>query len=209
MSCWFGGACYLGRVSVAYDARDGLFRLGGLEDHPTNAVIQNCKYPFEERTQSTPAIPRAALVSIPGVTGTRPKRLLWQLLYILLLQSCILPVTGVRVGSEPTALPGAQNGGLDNEVTFCAKPSGNPNFSGPYLGAVRKRAYKRACDRAAIRGGTYYRGTWHTARALQALRVQPGQNRRELQRREPARGRSASRVHVSVVECRWIESCNV
>ena len=147
----------------------------------------NTKHPHD--TSSCPGLN-------PRGDRTRPKRLLWQLLYILLLQSCILPVTGVRVGSEPTALPGAQNGGLDNEVTFCAKPSGNPNFSGPYLGAVRKRAYKRACDRAAIRGGTYYRGTWHTARALQALRVQPGMNRREPQRREPARGRSASRVHV-------------
>ena len=138
--------------------------------------------------------------SCPGLNPRgdtkRPSRLFRRLLFLFLLQSNVLPVTGVRVGSEPTALPGAQNGGLDNEVTFCAKPSGNPNFSGPYLGAVRKRAYKRACDRAAIRGGTYYRGTWHTARALQALRVQPAMNRREPQRREPARGRSASRVHV-------------
>ena len=63
---------------------------------------------------------------------------------MIILQSHILTVTGVRVGSEPTALPGAQNGKLDNAVTVRAKPSGNSNFSGPYLGLF---ANARLCVR--------------------------------------------------------------
>ena len=102
-------------------------------------------------------------------------------LVTMLLQCNILPVIGVRVDSVPKALSGAQSGPqhllrqANTAVPGCAKPSGSLDFSGPYLGAVRKRAYKRACDRASLRGGTYYRGRWHTACSLQATRVQPQQ----------------------------------
>ena len=97
---------------------------------------------------------------------------------LIFLQSNTLPVIGVRVDSVPTALSGAQSGPqpllrqANTAVPGCVKPSGSLDFSGHYLVAVRKRAYKRACDRASLRGGTYYRGRWHTARSLQTLRVQ-------------------------------------
>ena len=185
------GACLCGLVCkrwlIAMSARYGQ------PPHPYHST------PQQVPIQNNHKYPHATL-SCPGLNPrgdrTSPSRFLRRLLFMLILQSRILPVTGVRVGSEPTALPGAQNGRLDSEVTTRAKPSGNPSFSGPYLGAVRKRAFKRACDRAAIRGGTYYRGTWHTARALQAMRVQPGIQHRETPRQEHARGRGTPRVHV-------------
>ena len=61
------------------------------------------------------------------------------MMIMILLLSNISSTTGVRVGSEPTALPGAQNGRLDNEVTVRAKPSGNSNFSGPPWGCSQAR----------------------------------------------------------------------
>ena len=123
--------------------------------------------------------------SCPGLNsrddGSTSPRYLRRLFMMILLQRHIFPVIGVRVDSVPTALSGAQSGPqhllrqANTAVSGCAKPSGSLDFSGPYLGAVRKRAYKRACDRASLRGGTYYRGRWHTACSLQAMRVQPQQ----------------------------------
>ena len=128
---------------------------------------------------------RVLVQSCPGLNsrddGSALPRYLRRLFLMILLQSNILPVIGVRVDSVPTALSGAQSGPqhllrqANTAVPGCAKPSGSLDFSGPYLGAVRKRAYKRACDRASLRGGTYYRGRWHTARSLQVMRVQQQQ----------------------------------
>ena len=200
------GTCLCGLRCRRWTIQTRWFGQSPHQHRDTKQQIPICrcdtKHPHPHVTSSCPGLN-------PRGDRTRPTRLHWQLLYMLLLQSCISPVTGVRVGSEPTALPGAQNGRLDNEVTFCAKPSGNLNFSGPYLGAVRKRAYKRACDRAAIRGGTYYRGTWHTARALQAMRVQPWNAAQgAITTRTSARAQPASRA-CAVVECRRPEPCYV
>ena len=151
---------------------------------------------------------RTAKRSCPGLNprggGSAITRLLRRFFIVSLVQHSLSPVTGVRVGSVPTALPEAQNYMIHDKPTTCAKPSGNLDFSGPYLGVVRKRAYKRACDRAALRGGTYYRGVWHTARSLQALRVSPVKEECPATAAKPARVRTRarpanavpSRVHV-------------
>ena len=106
---------------------------------------------------TTPRMHGATKRSCPGLNprggGSGITGLTRRLFIVSLVQPCLSPVTGVRVGSVPTALPEAQNNLIRNQPITCAKPSGSFDFSGPYLGVVRKRAYKRACDRAALRGG--------------------------------------------------------
>ena len=67
-------------------------------------------------------------------------------------------MTDLRVGQSTKHCPGAHR----------AKPCGGMNFN---ISSARKRAFRRARQRAAVHGQTVYRGRLHSAASLQALTV--------------------------------------
>ena len=68
-------------------------------------------------------------------------------------------MTDLRVGQSTKHCPGARG----------AKPCGGMIFN---ISSARKRAFRRARQRAAVHGQTVYRGRLHSAASLQALTVQ-------------------------------------
>ena len=77
---------------------------------------------------------------------------------------------GARVASTTAVEVGPGSAELGKH---CGPVPGAPQGPSPTPKTSEKRAYRRARLRAAHKGGTYYRGRWHTAADLKALPYTP------------------------------------
>ena len=96
----------------------------------------------------------------------------------------------LRVARAITSRVGAPTG---------AKPTDHGNGTANFSWSA-KRAYRRARQRAAVNGGTFYRGRWHTVSTLGAQRLSPtGQNMQNGTVDATVSSRSASRNRIRVL----------
>ena len=139
--------------------------------------------------------------------------------FMLLLCLQFAPVTGVRVAASPMgAAEAAPPRTLPTSDDYAAKQHGYQiSRHGDVRTRVGKRSFRRACARAqrSQQGGTWYRGRWLTARALQhnvrnigSSSTQPARNpsnhpaRSKLSSLQPARGSSSrQRIHTLTWNC--------
>ena len=100
----------------------------------------------------------------------------------------------MRVASAAVAEagPGSMELGKHRGPVPSVTPSPNPRPR-----TSEKRAYRRAKQRAALHGGTTYRGRWHTAADLNALEYVPSQPKPRPLRAAPRR----RQARIAPVQC--------
>ena len=137
------------------------------------------------------------------------------MLPILMLLLCLQQADGVKVGVDSTAIPGASAKHCGGTVNM----PGSDAQAGPPATVIKKRAYRRALNRALQNGSTRYRGRIMTA--AQASWYSPPRLVPQLSESGPHRRTSRSR-RIRVLShnlggvctatydnfCCWLENCN-
>ena len=137
------------------------------------------------------------------------------MLPILMLLLCLQQADGVKVGVDSTVIPGASAKHCGGTVNM----PGSDAQAGPHATVIKKKAYRRALNRALQNGSTRYRGrimtaaqaSWYSPPRLVPQRSEPGPHRRTSRsRRNRVLSHNFGGVCTATYDnfCCWLENCS-